>query len=251
MSALRVPGLLALVFFSASFARAQESKPVWLVVTRPMFVEAIAPLVEHRRADGFETRVSTEPVEKALAAAARSPAFLLLVGDEDPAAGDPPWRVPSPRRALYRWRSVQAKTFAADALLGDLDGDLVPDVPVGRIPVRRPEDLAVVVSKILAYERQAPTEADLGLPVWGGAPGYGARLDAMATALLVTTVRRNAPAWVSPWMISAGAGQPLCGSPPDHPGAFAQALRRGGVLGAVLAHAGEDSILSMRFGGRL
>ena len=39
-----------------------------------------------------------------------------------------------------------------DALYGDLDGDNVPDIPIGRLPLREAAELPVVVDKIIAYD---------------------------------------------------------------------------------------------------
>ena len=42
----------------------------------------------------------------------------------------------------------------SDAAYGDLDGDLVPDLPVGRISVRTQDELQSVVNKLKAYQRR-------------------------------------------------------------------------------------------------
>jgi len=42
---------------------------------------------------------------------------------------------------------------ASDDWFADLDDDGLPNMAVGRIPVRTPEDIAAVVTKILGYEK--------------------------------------------------------------------------------------------------
>ncbi|MHC4469340.1 MAG: C25 family cysteine peptidase [Planctomycetota bacterium] len=237
--------IAVLTLMLVGFARAEEEKPVWLAVGRPELAPALAKLVEHRRAQGYETIVSTESVEKALAAARRPPAFLLLVGDDEPGQAEAPWYLPSPRRPLYRWRKVQRKEFASDALYGDLDGDLVPDIPVGRLPARSEEEAAALVAKVLAFERRPPGERDLRLVVWGGAPGYGKLVDSMATGLLRSTVRQHTPPLLDRYMISADPGRDLCGWPPDQPAIFAREMREGSLLSAVLAHASARRIYAV------
>ena len=44
------------------------------------------------------------------------------------------------------------------------------DLPVGRIPARSREQVALVVKKIIDFQSQPPTAADLQLPVWLGSP---------------------------------------------------------------------------------
>ena len=82
-------------------------------------------------------------------------------GDDQADKQTQPWYLPAPRRKLYRWRAVQRKEFAADALLGDTDGDLVPDVLVGRIPARTAAQVKLVTSAVAAFEARQPGPNDL------------------------------------------------------------------------------------------
>ncbi|MEM7481847.1 MAG: C25 family cysteine peptidase [Acidobacteriota bacterium] len=62
--------------------------------------------------------------------------------------------IPTPYR-----RTDALVTFApVDSVYGDLDGDGVPEIPVGRLPVRSEEELATVLAKTLAYP-QTPAGA--------------------------------------------------------------------------------------------
>jgi len=195
--------------------QAAAEKPIWLVVTRPTFQETIKPLAEKRGKEGFETVVSTERFSTVIGTLKRKPAFLLLVGDDRTGEDKQPWYVPSQRRQLYRWRAPQGKEFASDTILGDFDGDLIPDIPVGRIPVRTAEQLKLVVTKILAFENKQPTLDDLRLPIWAGSAGYNQMFNYMATSLLLDGVQKNASPWLRPWIISADQMHSLCGWPPD------------------------------------
>jgi len=152
----------------------------WLVVTRKMFTADLKPLIERRRREGFDTAVSTLAADKAIASAIRRPSFILLVGDDQGGSQGENWYLPSPRRKLYSWRSVQPEQFAADMLLGDFDNDLVPDAPVGRLPVRTTKQLRRLVAQIIAHESRQPSPDDLRLPAWGGSPGYNAFVDSMS-----------------------------------------------------------------------
>ena len=238
-------GTLAIVFLAHSDLVAAEERPLWLVVTRADLVHPLGPLAEKRSGQGLETVISTETVAKALAQAARRPDFLLLVGDDEPGKEDASWYVPSRRMNLYRWREVQHKQFASDSAWGDLDGDGVPDVAVGRIPARSPEQVQLAVKKILEFERQVPTPADLQMPFWGGSPFYNPTIDTMATGFLLLMLRSNAPDWMTPWVISADPNYPLCGWPPDQPALFTRQIRRGGVCGILMGHANADYFFSM------
>ena len=113
-----------------------EQRPLWLAVSRAGLVKAIEPLAAKRRADGFEVRISTKSIEEAIAESPRRPAFLLLVGDDEPGQSHSPWYLPAKRVELYRWRLAQRREYASDAAWGDLHGRGVPEIAVGRIPAR-------------------------------------------------------------------------------------------------------------------
>ncbi len=245
------PEAAASTVATATESAAGAPKPVWLAIAAPTLSEAVGPLADHRRAQGFDAVVSSEPPARALAALGTRPAFILLVGDDvpDPQA-EADWRVPTKWRPLYRWRSVQRERFAADALWGDMDGDLSPDVAVGRLPVRSTAELQAAISKTLAYEKAPPRPADLRFPVWAGAAGYDPRMDALATRLLLGTIRGNGPPWLEPVAMVGDQGSPYCGWPPSQATVFSAELRRGGVLAALAGHSATTHFHSMDFRGR-
>jgi len=239
---LSVPGLAG--------NEATSEKPIWLVVTRPVFLEAIKPLAEMRSKDGFETVISTRPVPGAIAGLKRRPAFLLLVGDYQPSEDKEPWYIPSRRRKLYRWRAPQEKEFASDTLWADFDSDLIPDIPVGRIPVRTAEQLKVIVKKTIAFEHKQPTVDDLRLPIWAGTAGYNEAFSMMATELLLNALRMDASEWLRPWIISADQMHSLCGWPFDQQKMFTEQLKRGGVMAVLMGHGDSNHFFSMVFQGK-
>ena len=248
---MRKPVLLiiciCLLSVSANAADDSPQKPVWLVLTTPMFEKVIKPLAQHRQDQGFETVVSTLPPEKAIASLKQKPAFILLIGDDLHGNSNQPWFVESPKRKLYRWRLDQKIEYAADFVLGDIDGDHIPDVPVGRIPAQDTKQLKQVIEKIIVYENQQPTIDDLRLPVWSGTPGYGKFLDSMTTGLLLTAIQQNMAPWIEPWVISADTVHPLCGWPFDQWKMFNEQLSAGGIVAAMIGHGWDDHFHSMRF----
>jgi hypothetical protein len=239
---------VALLLAAAALGSGEDG-PIWLVVGPPDLIPAIGPLAEQRRAEGFRVVVTSGSAEKVVSSLPGRPAFLLLVGDDEPAKTGATWSQPAPRRKLYRWHSGQDAEFPSDALLGDVDGDRAPDFAVGRIPARSAEDVSRAVEKILAFEKRPPRREDLRIVAWGGAPGYGKMIDSMATGLLVTTVRKHTPAFLDRWMISASPGRALCGWPPDQPDLFDREMRRGSLVSAIIAHASRGYVHSMRHEG--
>jgi hypothetical protein len=245
--------LLLLCIFNYSVCLAQDkasSKPIWLVVTKPVFVDSLKPLAEKRKSEGFETIISTEPVSQALAALPQRPAFLLLVGDYQSGQEKQSWYIPSRICEAYMWNLVQDKNFASDAILGDLDGDLLPDIPVGRLPVRTNEQLHLLVSKILSFEKRPPTLDDLRLPIYTGSSEYSQVIDAMTTPYLLNTIDTLAAKWLRPWIISANPFHPLCGWPEEQGKTFTRELKQGGLMASLMGHGTIDYFYSMEFNGK-
>lgn len=144
----------------------------YLVISHPDFVAGVAPLVEHRESQGLTTQVvdvdqiyenlsngmvDPEAIRQYVAHAVREKGtrYVVLVGGDtydyknDLGVGSLSF-IPS----LYV--TAGGLTFVpADPLFGDVDGDAVPDVPVGRLPVRTSQELAAVVAKTLAYEAKS------------------------------------------------------------------------------------------------
>jgi hypothetical protein len=132
--------------------------------------------------------------------AAASPLkYLLIIGD-----------VPDVRRDQLSYRSrrvptnyVAAKinrrwgsstTIATDMPYGDVDGDGLPDLAVGRIPADSPEELVAVVRKVIRYEEEAKrATGPRRIHMVAGVGGFGMVVDAMIEAAATRVVRETVP----------------------------------------------------------
>lgn len=163
--ALRVPQVLASRRAPALRAGAAD----YLVIAHPDFLAGIEPLVEARRAEGLSVRVADvedvygefghgQPGARAIrdyvrfAAESLGTEMVLLVGADtyDPldhtGAGSIRF-VPT----LYAPTGPIVRLAPVDSLYGDLDDDGVPEIAIGRFPVRSSAELAAVVGKTLAF----------------------------------------------------------------------------------------------------
>jgi hypothetical protein len=147
----------------------------YVIIVPQDLVEPLTPLVEWRAAHGLG--VITVPLEAVydqfnggmpepdairtfmiFASKAWNPAprYLLLVGD---ATYDPRGYVSAPEAnrlpVMFVHTSFGGET-ASDTLLGDVDGDMLPDLAVGRIPAQNADQVRILVNKTLAYEQYTP-----------------------------------------------------------------------------------------------
>jgi Peptidase family C25/Concanavalin A-like lectin/glucanases superfamily/Domain of unknown function (DUF2341) len=150
----------------------RSSQADYLVIGPREFLEAAAPLLERRRAQGLSSRAvafeeiasefghgqpSAEAIRAFLSYAYHSwrrpsPRYVLLLGD---ATYDPqhflPTSWPSPLPAL--WEKTSYLWTASDPALAAVNGeDSLPDLAIGRLPATTREQAETLVSKVLAWE---------------------------------------------------------------------------------------------------
>lgn len=150
-----------------------QGEAQFLIITHPLFREALAPFVRARQAQGYTIKVidvgdiyaqfgdhivDAGAIRDYIAYAHQhlGAEFVLLVGGDtydyldylDQGAVS---FIPSP----YAQTDAIVRFAPVDALYGDIDGNNVPDLPIGRWPVRSQADAAVLVDKTLNYTRNA------------------------------------------------------------------------------------------------
>ena len=197
---------LLLLFLSLAVIAAPPAGPDTLVVCPGEFRPALVEWEEFRRAQGHELAIVDVPASAAQLNATIRRAnragllkYLVLIGDE-PSAQDSWVRaaqitVPTnyvPGKVNIRWGPE--KEIASDTPYGDLDGDGVPDVAVGRIPAHSSAELSAVVRKVIRYEQltdHGPWEKSLDIV--SGAGGFGAVTDAIVEAAGRQVIQQTVP----------------------------------------------------------
>lgn len=178
----RQPVLLPLAASDLSIG--SPARVDYLAIGAPALLEAAAPLLAHRRAQGLQVHAVTPhqiynqfasgtPDPAAIRAAVQqlAPRYVLLLGDAtyDPAGYTaPPPNFDLPSATVYT--RFGGHTIS-DLPLADLDDDHRPDLAIGRIPAQTPQQVQALVERILAHEARPPATPQ-GLAI---ADGHEAR----------------------------------------------------------------------------
>lgn len=234
------------LLFTSLFTQAAE-RPLWLACGPAELVKALEPLAELRRQQGMDALLLPLMPEAALAKAPRRPDYLVIVGDEKPGA---PWHVPAARVPFSRWNDRQRKDFASDLAWGGLNRDGLPRVAAGRLPARSAEEAALLVGKILEWEKKKPSREMLSLPMWAGDPAYSPAYTAIFMDFLFGQVAKHSPAWLEPWILSGDPRHPLCGWPASQAQLFNERTARGGLFLGMMGHGDHQLFCSVRVNNR-
>jgi hypothetical protein len=191
-------GLLSLVLCVASIARGAESQ--WIVVTAPAYREAIQPLCDHRKAQGFHVVVVSAAESSALRDRVRQlcrdfkgTSYVLLVGAIEAGQLREPKQkvVPALRGTVSRMKGQPS-----DNGYGCFNEDLMPTVAVGRFPARGVAEAEGMVRKTLAYEEDAkPGEWRRRLTILAGVPAYNPLVDRLVESQAMAQLDKLNPAW--------------------------------------------------------
>ena len=207
--------------------RAHEKGPGgdWVVVTLDRLRPALLPLIELRESQGlkpvvvsareiFDTFAHGAPdplsIRTFLRAAAANwetkPRWLLLVGDAD---RDVDWISRKETLPALQVMTDYNGSTAADPLLGDLDGDGVPEVAVGRLPVRSPEVLLRIVARIHKLETAPPSGAwRREVRFLAGQGGFGPAVDGMLESFVKRVLSEKIPAEYRTGITRTSPGSP-------------------------------------------
>jgi hypothetical protein len=221
------------------------------VVCPEEFHTALAPWLAHRRQQGrrivlLSNAGTQEQIRGELesVAARGSLAFVVLVGDADPAAErDAALRkrcVPTQHVASkvgVKWGSEKA--LAADNFYADLDAahDGAPDVAIGRLTADNPQQLALIVKKIIAYENST----DMGL--WrrkvnfvAGVGGFGALADTIIETGAKLVITDGVPPCYATTMTYGSWQSPYCPAPSQFQQATLDRLNEGSLFWVYIGH---------------
>jgi hypothetical protein len=190
---------------------AQSATGQWIVVTPPECEAILAPLLERRRAEGFQVVVlkttellTAEQLQRGdgaplrarleeLTKTAAGPSYVLLAGNIGPATET---NATAPMVPSLRGRTGRMAGQPSDFGYALPGADGLPSLRVGRFPARNDEELRGMVRKTLAFEWETPPGTwQNRLLLLVGEPGGGVWGDMFMQRNLKAHLAILHPAW--------------------------------------------------------
>jgi hypothetical protein len=240
-----------------------STQGVWLVAAAPAFRAPLAPLIEHRRAQGFkvlvvETTNVLSPEEIWLSQGAplaacirrslepgKGPNYVLLggaAGTPDPAAAQQTVvpALPGRNGAMKHWPS----DYAYGLPRRDQDGECA--AAVGRFPARTVEEMQGMVEKTLSMEQycRRPGAWRNRLALIEGNPGAGALGEMFAEQLMTQRLGRLHPAWGLRAVSHIPSSAYYCPSTLLHSAAL-DCLQAGALFSVYMGHSSGEGLGSL------
>lgn len=238
-----------------------------LIVTLPRFRDGIEPLARHRRSRGLVTEVVTTReiydefnhgrfapaaiqgfIRRAARTWERKPRFVLLVGDADL---DVEFISKHEVLPAFTTRTSYNGVTGTDHPYALVDDDDRPDLAVGRLPVRREDDLVRLVDRIIAYER----DVDGGdwrrrIGIIAAEAGFGAQVDALLESFARASIAKAVPEPFRVDVAYSRPGSPYYIPPARFPEHVARTLSGRAVAVTYLGHGSERALGPIRHRGR-
>ena len=231
-----------------------------LVFCPPPFQPALKPWLDYRRQQGHRIEVLTpattavelkqqiaaviarqQVVAKQTAAAKHKLAHLVLIGDAYEQNANPKLLVPTEyvlSRATYKLGAEP--DIATDNPFADLDGDGVPDISIGRIPVDSANELTKFIQRVIAYETGTAPNAD---PLWktrlnlvAGVGGFGKLADQMIEQIAKKVITEMVPDTMQTSMTYGSWNSPYCPDPDRFSESAIERFNEGCLFWVYLGH---------------
>jgi len=243
--------LLVAVVFAAPSRAAHVA-----VVCPAEFTEALGPWISLRKAqertitllDNRGTAAEIQQRIRRLAGRTRL-RFVVLVGDTPAEGADETTAarcVPTFfQKAKITPRFGSESHIATDNPYGDLDGDGVPELAVGRISVRTPAELKSVVAKIVRYESQPVGAWSRNVHVVAGSGNFGPLIDSVLESTTRALLAHGVPPHYRVALTYGNWRSPFCPLPAKFHERTLESLSGGSLFWVYIGHGRRRSLEPM------
>lgn len=225
------------------------------VICPPGLLPELSPWIDLRRQQGYrmvaiDGRYPAAQIRRTVQMLAKSRGirYVVIIGDADPAMSvDRHIRercVPT----FYTEAKV-VKRFGSEPLIpsdnpyGDLDGDQIPELAVGRIPADSPSELRSAVRKILNYEKKsAPGHWRRRVHFVAGVGGFGVIADALIEGAAKKFITEEIPSSYEATMTYASWRSPYFPDPRHFRDVLLQRIDEGCLFWVYMGHGQRDRL---------
>ena len=243
------PVVLSLLL-TCSLGAAAEPHPIDVVVVRPKtWSAALQDWKAYRTQQGYnvveiDADLGRGGIRRAILDVAREHPrienrsglqFVMLAGD---VTANRETNVPT-----FYHQSTAMVQFGGDPLLasdnpyGDLDGDHIPDIAVGRIPADSAEQLAQVLKRTIDFERNDDYSSwRRDVHIVAGVGGFGLVADSMIEMTTRHFLANRIPGWVDLSMTQASLQSYYCPDPRRFSETCIDRMNQGGMFWVYIGH---------------
>ena len=226
-----------------------------LVFCPQPFQNALTPWLSYRRQQGHRIEVlaprstAAELKQQIAAVAAKHPLrHLVLIGDAYDQNANPKHLVPTEYvLSLAIYKLGGEPDIATDNPFADLDGDGLPDISVGRIPVDSAAELTRFVQRVIAYETQAVnanrTRGNSNAVPWkmrinliAGVGGFGQLVDQLIEQVAKKVITEMVPETHQTSMTYGSWNSPYCPNPERFAESAVERFNEGCLFWVYIGH---------------
>ena len=223
-----------------------------LVFCPQPFLASLKPWLDYRRQQGHRIEVlapaatAVELKQQIAAVAAKHKlAHLVLIGDAYDLKANPKLLVPTEYVLSKTTFKLGAEPdIATDNPFADLDGDGVPDITVGRIPVDSVSELTQFIDRVIAYEATTAPNAisktdskwQTRLNLVAGVGGFGKLADQLIEQIAKKVITEMVPDTMQTSMTYGSWNSPYCPAPDRFSASAIERFNEGCLFWVYLGH---------------
>jgi hypothetical protein len=176
----------------------------------------------------------------------KRPFFVLVIGDAEGGKPVDDGHVPT---GQYM-EPFDGSMIATDNIYADMDGDHIPDLAVGRIPVSSNDDVDLVLGKTKAYESTYEVGAwNRRLNLFASTSGFGDVIDKQIETLVFSIVE-EIPYDYDITLTYANQASPYVYVPEKFSDKVYDRVNEGSLMMAYVGHGSEDSFATLDWNGK-
>jgi len=229
------------------------AKPTVVLVRPSVWAESLAEWKAYRSSEyrfvEVDSLASSAQLRERIAGAikqAGSPAVaILLCGDAAIQVAPNQWRALIPgvvQQTQIQLGDLTTKELCTDAPYGDLDQDGCPDIAIGRLPAKTPEELKRMLRRSIDYEAIPPGPWNDTVHVTAGVGGFGF----LADTAIETVTRRFLTEGIPPYfrmnVTVASCTSTYCPDPFKLRDAYINRINQGGLFWVYIGHGQVDEL---------